>query len=154
MIKITLILFIVNSFLFASKYIVNPNLKRYDDRNVVMDFKNNFMWQDNKVVKESRRNWLDSLRYCENLSLSGYDDWRLPTKIELNTLLDEYEHNPRISTIFKHKRIGFYWTVSEWSKNNSFAWFISFAYGQTYYYYYKTSEYFVRCVRDENDITK
>jgi hypothetical protein len=32
--------------------------------------------------------WKGALEYCENLEYAGYDDWRLPNKDELTTIVD------------------------------------------------------------------
>ncbi|MGR5236382.1 copper chaperone PCu(A)C [Vibrio alfacsensis] len=41
----------------------------------------NRMWQ--QKIDYNRRNWFDSIEYCENLNYAGYDDWRLPNIKEL-----------------------------------------------------------------------
>ena len=38
-------------------------------------------------------NWEQALSYCENLSLGGRDDWRLPTAKELQSIVD-YSRSP------------------------------------------------------------
>ena len=52
---------------------------------VVEDIITGLMWQ-----KESdfTGNWKEALRYCEDLELAGYTDWRLPNKNELASLLN------------------------------------------------------------------
>lgn len=138
------------SIMVEAKYIVNPYLERNDSYEVVIDSEYKLMWQDNIDVKTIKMNWTDAKKFCNNLNLGSFNDWRLPSKNELITILDTYEHNPIISTIFKHKKVGLYWSITEWENNpKSFAWFISFAYGQSYVYL-KDSQYYVRCVREDS----
>jgi Protein of unknown function (DUF1566) len=43
------------------------------------------MWQKND--DNIYRNWEEASTYCQGLYLGGYDDWRLPTKTELKSLV-------------------------------------------------------------------
>jgi len=51
-------------------------------------------------------NWEDALQYAENLTLGGYDDWRLPNAKELQSIVDytrspETSHSAAINPIFE-----------------------------------------------------
>ncbi|EGR0753417.1 DUF1566 domain-containing protein [Vibrio vulnificus] len=58
----------------------------------------NRMWQQNIDFK--RRNWEDSIKYCEALDYAGYDDWRLPDFKEMISLGDFNKVNPSIDEEF------------------------------------------------------
>ncbi len=64
--------------------------------NTVTDTYRNNMWQrkDDSVL----RTWADAKSYCENLSLDGYTDWRLPSASELQTIIDYATYSPSLST--------------------------------------------------------
>ncbi len=71
----------------------------------VTDSTNNLMWQDNAVVKTDKYTWEGAISYCEGLSHAGHDDWRLPTIIELSSIVDIDMFNPTIDGIFsKHSQ--------------------------------------------------
>jgi hypothetical protein len=55
---------------------------------VWIDNEQNLMWQ--KYKEENRLNWNEATNYCKNLKLSGFSDWRLPTRTEAKNLLTEY----------------------------------------------------------------
>jgi hypothetical protein len=55
--------------------------------------------------------WSEAKSYCANLILSSHDDWRLPTEIELESILDVTKPSPAIDTsIFPSATV--YWTSS------------------------------------------
>lgn len=52
---------------------------------VVVDEKTGLMWQRKRAP--NTMNHAAAIEYCENLSLGGYNDWRLPSISELKTLI-------------------------------------------------------------------
>ena len=68
--------------------VAKPRFERVDregDNDTVIDYKRNVEWQDTSYT------WLDSYmgasRYCSDLELGGYDDWRLPTLSDLQSII-------------------------------------------------------------------
>lgn len=51
----------------------------------VKDLVTGLLWQD--VVTKAKRNVADSRAYCDDLVYGSFDDWRLPTRIELVSIL-------------------------------------------------------------------
>ncbi len=64
---------------------------RFIDNNdgTVTDTKTNLMWA--KYDNQGDITWHDAKAYCEHIILSKYEDWRMPTIKELETLYDPSE---------------------------------------------------------------
>jgi len=88
----------------------------------VTDVATGLMWQ--QTDDGVGRNWQEALDYSENLTLAGYDDWRLPNTHELQSIVDytrsvQETNSPAIDPVFSCTHItdeggnpnyGFYWT--------------------------------------------
>jgi len=105
------------------------------------------IWQkeDDNITK----NWVDANSYCENLSLGGSSNWRLPSIEELVQLSDKGDRLPSINPIFTSTDSSNYWSSSTSATNSSFAWSIDFTFGITDTQD-KVNTYYVRCVQSLN----
>lgn len=84
--------------------------------------------------------------YCEALSLAG-TGWRLPTKAELESIVDDTKFNPAIdTTAFPGTQSDFFWTASPIVGSASASWCIYFRDGSSGNGPYNVT-YRVRCVR-------
>jgi len=103
------------------------------------------MWQ--KQTASSEMNWYDAISYCNNLTLAGYSDWRLPTRDELKSIVDKNQAKaPYINTAyFPDTNTSVYWSTSV-ADYRDYAWGILFRHGHGYEYR-KSTAYFVRAVR-------
>ena len=96
----------------------------------VTDNSSGMTWQQTDSGKGM--NWEAALSHCENLSLAGKDDWRLPNAKELQYIVD-YERSPdttasaAIDPVFSSSSITneagqkdypFYWTSTTHLKSN------------------------------------
>lgn len=103
-------------------------------------------------IKYNRRryNWRQAQSYCERLIHAGYTDWRLPTKTELMSIVEEVEVTtgiPSINTIwFPHCQPFYYWTSTSYEYAEGIAWTVGFRVGDAIGYS-KANTYHVRCVR-------
>lgn len=116
-------------------------LTRDETLNVVIDQGNALMWQDDDesvtkpwIIEENWQKAQDgnlsayydqsgdtAKTYCENLTLGGFDDWRLPNIEELNSIIMKGK-SPAIDVAFKHVINNFYWTNTPCDECPEFAW--------------------------------
>lgn len=107
---------------------------------------NNLMWQDEEYTQEENdavtgrgweitpyiygksQNWKGAQDYCKNLTLNGYNDWRLPNRDELKSIVDIY----RKSTIKKEFKFFSqdtgYWSSETKHSNKKNAWLVLYTY--------------------------
>jgi len=91
--------------------------------------------------------WQAALDQAEAATLSGFEDWRVPTIKELLSLVDYDAFEPAIDTqVFPQTGLGLYWSSSTTLNNPEFAWRVYFHYGYTGPEN-KTTENLVRFVR-------
>lgn len=144
------ILLLILSLSFLNARIINNH------NGTVTDTATHLQWQDTQANQTDTRDWANAISYCQNLSLDGYTNWRLPNVNELKSLLNYSKDVNSIVSGFKYyaknpPRI--YWTSTSVSGLADYAWVVNFNYGSVIYYHKSgrvTSYYRVRCVRNEN----
>jgi len=118
----------------------------------VTDTETGLMWQkfevdENNDGSADTMTWAAALSYCENSGLAGYDDWRLPDRNELQSLVDYSRFNPCLDkTYFPGVLSSFYWSSTTNAYSTDYAWRVSFSNGYVSYYD-KSNNYYVRAVR-------
>jgi len=114
----------------------------------VTDTSTGLMWQQS-TSNTNLLPWTAALSYCEDLTLAGYTDWRLPNMKELRTIVDYKTYNPAIDTdYFPDTMLSDYWSSTTREASPSSGWVIDFTYGQDSDYG-KTESHYVRAVRGE-----
>jgi hypothetical protein len=126
-----------------------PNPANYDiaTSGVVKDNVTGLMWQrtvpDEAIVHEA------ASAYCGDLTLAGLSDWRLPTRIELISIMD-HSVEPPAATIdpvaFPDTIPRYYWTASLYKRNAARPYVCDFG-GGGVTVPSNTHSYAVRCVR-------
>ena len=112
---------------------------------VVIDRITGLMWQ--RRPPTTLLPWTKAQQACADLSLAGHGDWRLPSRIELVSLLDTRRTQPSIDVeAFPGTPSDWFWTSSRAADDPNQAWYVYFYFG-----YPKTDEvtnaFSVRCVR-------
>jgi hypothetical protein len=97
----------------------------------VLDHTTFLVWQryDDGVLRQ----WKDAKDYCDTLTLGGQTDWRLPTRIELWSIVDFGKHAPAINTVafLDASTQSYYWALTLDAQNSVVnptykAWVVSF----------------------------
>lgn len=124
-----------------------PHPHDYDTSvpDVVSDRVTGLMWQ--RLVPNRFFTFESAAAQCASLTLAGHHDWRLPSRIELVSLIDTTRTQPSIDlTAFPGTPLDWFWTASRAAGDPRAAWYVYFYFG-----YPKTddvtSRFSVRCVR-------
>ncbi len=108
----------------------------------VYDSLTGLMWTKN-ANDAGEKNWTNAIAYCEALDYGGFDDWRMPNRNELASLIDYSQINPAIPLGHPFTSVNElmtdggnqnYWTGSTYAKDTEKAWFVSFINGRLYYF--------------------
>ena len=94
--------------------------------------------------------WFNTDNYCDHLNqknFAGHSDWRIPTRRELYTLVDDDVKDPCIKPLPGIKcQSSYYWSATTYAYGTTYAWGVHFDYGYVLDNY-KSSSYYVRAVR-------
>lgn len=132
--------------------------EKWAQKGAFADVETKLIWQDNAQSKEVKKPWILNERdsrstagdtattFCQELVLANKDDWRLPTKDELETLFSKTEKLQNLSPTI-------YWSSTQkkgFGFSHLYAWVTNFEYKKSYTRG-KLSHYNVRCVRNESE---
>ncbi len=118
---------------------------RDNDKNIIYDSSTKVIWSDNN---DSKLIWSDALQYCDDLNISGLDDWYLPNFNQLFNLVDRTKYNPSIDDKFQHIQKDIYWSSTTTLKDdNGTVLTINFTDGQSDNEEDKNVTHYVRCIK-------
>lgn len=112
----------------------------------VYDSSTSLTWQDDENASMLYTNWSNAINYCENLTLAGKTDWKLPNYNELNSIVDYSKNWPTLDATFQNGANVGYWSSSTSASDASLGWYVAFSNGNGYTEN-KGGTSFVRCVR-------
>lgn len=97
----------------------------------VTDNLTGLMWTKNANLPTDKRTWQQALDYANNLTICGYDDWRLPNRNELYSLIDVERSIPALPVgyPFGNVQAEFYWSSSTIGGVSIAAWFVDMKFG-------------------------
>ncbi len=93
-------------------------------------------------------NWQEAIDFCYGLEFAGETDWRLPSRNELENLLDLSEYNPALPKEhpFLNVQANSYWSSTTYASYTGSAWGV-YMLGGSMNYYSKVSGNYVWPVR-------
>jgi hypothetical protein len=98
----------------------------------VVDQTTGLMWSKGTIAKG--KTWAQAKEAAEALSLGGCSDWRLPTRKELLTLVDDTRSKPAIDTDKFECDSDWYWSSTPLASSPSdCAWGVLFSVGGAFY---------------------
>src|SRR5574340_194388 len=95
-------------------YSIHQPSYRINADGTVTDNNTFLIWQQND--DNQIRTWDAANAYCQGLELAGHNDWHLPSKDELASIIDYGRHSPAIdSTAFSNTEASPYWSSTAYS---------------------------------------
>ncbi len=80
------------------------------DAGIVSDELTGLQWEEVATLAPPTT-WSEANTYCQNLDLGGFDDWHLPSLLELSSIADYGRSQPATAADFSPET-GFFWTSS------------------------------------------
>jgi len=136
-----IVLFVVLGFTFLL-----ADLHRVE--NSVVESEHKLLWQDSVDVEKKELLYSEAKVYCAGLTLDKYDDWRLPTVYELESIVDLTQYDPALQRGFHFGLSENYWSSTLYADDKERAWFINFKSGSVEHSRH-SYDFYVRCVRDQ-----
>lgn len=95
------------------------------------------LWHKNANMAEFPLNWEEALDFIEEMNhsaTSGINNWRLPTRSDLFSLVSHQYINPALPEHHPFENVfnGYYWTQTECSRLSDQAWYIHLGGGRVY----------------------
>lgn len=145
--KFTTTLLILMFLIVTSKKVeATTDTWRANDNGTVTDVATAFEWQ--QEPHNIDLNHAQAISYCQELSLAGKNDWRLPQIKELTSIVDYRKFSRAQDRDFGVASLNSYWSATSQSNDSSKAWQVDFLLGQSNIPTNKTELASVRCVRN------
>ena len=100
----------------------------------ISDLATGLMWVQNAADAGGNygtgKQWAAAVTFCDNLIFAGHNDWRLPTRKELDTIVDTSRANPAINTDYFFNILSLqYWTITPYISLANYIWYVMFSTG-------------------------
>jgi hypothetical protein len=113
----------------------------------VRDNETGLVWQQR--VDDTTVNQAAAISHCDALTFAGRTDWRLPSVLELRSIVDETRSAPPTIdvTFFPDAQPTYFWSATPVASSSVAGWSVAFDHGYVYDTGLATNAYRVRCVR-------
>ena len=106
-----------------SDYTINPMFFLQKGDGTIIDTVTGLQWQKNDGGEMAIEN---AEKYCDTLTLGGYQDWRLPSPIEAFSILNHQNNNPALSTqVFTKTAAEYWWTNTYQNGDDTKVWVVN-----------------------------
>ncbi|HZL19861.1 MAG TPA: DUF1566 domain-containing protein [Polyangia bacterium] len=124
-----------------------PNLESYTDNGdgTITDNVTLLMWQ--KTVPTTMYAFSAAVTYCSTLTVGNYGGWRLPSSIELVSIVDYDAVSPAINVAFPSTPSNYFWSATSVGGSSSKIWAVLFGDGSNTTVDTSAGMLNVRCVR-------
>ena len=129
----------------------HPSTSRFSilsefNNEAVRDNNTGLVWE--QTPANSSLNWATAASYCVNKVVGGTRGWRLPSIVELVSLIDPSLPAPFVPTsVFTNVQLANYWSATTRGNSPSDAWGVNFKFGNVIDAMGKTGNSLVWCVR-------
>jgi hypothetical protein len=113
-------------------------IPRFEEQKaVVIDCLSGLLWTKNATPAEFPQTWEEAIEYVNQMNAScvhGHEDWRLPNRRELFSLISHSQINPALPAAHPFTSVfsGYYWTsnsCAQWPKQ---AWYVHLGGGRVF----------------------
>lgn len=133
--------------------------KFYDNKNGTVTVNDSLIWEQEGSIDAMR--WEEAVRYCENLELASFENWRLPTIVEMFELFTikeyakyiegKYWYSLYINTLYFPDSYSPYYWIFDLQNNDSYVADLSWgSFGKSIRLDPGEELHNVRCVRDND----
>ena len=136
----------MKTLLFTIPLLLAANLSAKD---VVLDTTSSLLWQDMPINKKAGVTYKEATNYCKFLKIDKYENFRLPTLTELQTLINYKNYKPAILDGFKFVDSTTYWTTTPFADSDDEYWIVDFEKGARFAKSMYYDRHF-RCVQKSN----
>lgn len=129
----------------------NPSLSRFTvlpefSNAAVRDNNTGLVWEQSPATLLPGPTWIDARLQCIEKNVGGSRGWRLPSVVELASLIDPSLPPPFVPAVFTGVQLSSYWAATAHAVGSSNAWTVGFDEGHAGWTG-KTSTSSVWCVR-------